>query len=175
MVEVLELNVSQRTPAMTPYDPFSTIDLASKCAYFWAGIAVGVKTLEESSDWAFDVIAGMDAPPIEIIEIATAQGREDVMRALKLGATGADWQAAGRSLLMDTRARLLSGEHNIVAALWISMKIVDTTDLPRDLMMELDLIEDAVNMISAGMLPAEQLQNELAHLLLEHGTVRMSQ
>lgn len=147
-----------------------TTDVATVCAHFWTGICVGVKTLDESSDWAYSIIEAMDKPPIEIIEIATAHGREESLEALKQGTNGADWQAAGRLLLMDTRERLLSGEHTTVAALWIAIKIGHATDISDDLMIKLDLLEDDVNLVSSGMVTAKELQLELADLLNEYGS-----
>ena len=48
------------------------VTTATICAYFQVGIEAGLVPYENSKDWAFSVIEQLDAPPIEIIEIATA-------------------------------------------------------------------------------------------------------
>lgn len=144
---------------------------ASVCAYFWAGITLAILTSDDANAWAYDVIAALDAPPIEIIEIATAHDKYTVMDALKIGASQADWQQAGRWLLSDTCSRLAAGEISVLTAIWISMDIRETTGLPRDLWIELLILEDKVNLISDGIVSAQQLQEEVTQVLQKYVAV----
>ncbi len=146
-------------------------DHASICAYFSTGISLSIKTAEDANAWAYDVIAALDEPPIEIIEIATAHDKYPVMDALKIGASKADWQQAGRWLLSDTCLRLAAGQISALTAIWISMDIRETTGLPRDLWIELLILEDKVNLISAGIVSAQQLQDEVTQVLQKYVAV----
>ncbi len=143
----------------------------SICAYFWAGISLGIKTADDANAWAYDVIAALDTPPIEIIEIATAHDSCAAMDALKIGASKADWQQAGRWLLSNTCSRLAAGRITVLTAIWISMDIRETTGLPRDLRMDLSILEDDVNLISSGIVSAQQLQEEVIQVLQKYGAL----
>jgi len=67
--------------------------------YFLCGIKHGLFQTDCAKEWAFDVIAARDAPPIEIIEVAIAKTRYTVFCNLGLVCCGADNQLAGRWLL----------------------------------------------------------------------------
>ena len=145
-------------------------DRASICAYFSVGISLGIKTAEEANTWAYGLIEALDSPPIEVIEIATAHDSYAAMDALKIGASKADWQQAGRWLLSDIGARLIAGEISILSAIWKSMGIGMATDLSDQLWTELSILEDEVNLISSGIVSAEKLQDDLIQVLSKCAT-----
>ncbi|WP_185750125.1 hypothetical protein [Stenotrophomonas sp. 278] len=51
------------------------------------------------------------------------------------------------------------------------MEIHETTGLPRDLWIELLVLEDKVNLISAGIVSAQQLQEEVTQVLQKYVAV----
>jgi hypothetical protein len=58
----------------------------------------------------------LDAPPVEIIEIAAAKDRNSALDALQSAADGADQQAAGRWLLAELLSQLTAGDISPVDA-----------------------------------------------------------
>ncbi|WP_282295801.1 hypothetical protein [Stenotrophomonas sp. PS02289] len=146
-------------------------DHASICAYFLVGIELGIRTAEEANAWAYGLIEALDAPPIEIIEIATSHDQFAALDALEIGARTANWQQAGCWLLSDIGARLVAGEMSVPSAIWKSIAIGAMTDLSRELWVELSLLEDEVDLISSGIVSAQQLQDNLLQVLKRHGAM----
>ncbi len=128
----------------------ATASHATICAYFWAGIAVGLIPFERSKDWACSIIELAEKPPIEIIDIATALDRNRCMDALQAGASGADSSLPGRWLLGDLHQLLESGVITTARALQMALRIAQTTDLPRSLCFEIDVLEDELALAING-------------------------
>lgn len=123
---------------------------ATICAYFWAGIAVGVLPFQCSKDWAFSVIEALDTPPIEIIEIATANDRNRAMDALQAAACAADQRTAGRWLLADMHGQLKAGGVSAMEAARSAKRVARTTNLPDKVYYDFDGLEDELQLATNG-------------------------
>lgn len=120
------------------------------CAYFWAGVAVGVLPFQSSKDWALSVIEASDAPPIEIIKVATANNRNSALEALQASAHGADQQMAGRLLLADIHAHLKTGDISAMEATRAAMRVAQTTTLPDQVYYDFDGLDDELQLAVNG-------------------------
>lgn len=119
-------------------------------AYFWAGIAVGVLPFQCSKDWAFSVIEALDTPPIEIIEIATANDRNSAMDALQAAACNADQKTSGRWLLADILSQFKAGDISAMEATGSAMRVAQTTNLPDKVYYDFDGLEDELQLAING-------------------------
>lgn len=116
------------------------------CAYFWAGIVTGVLHFESAKAWAFSVIEALDAPSIEIIEVATAGNRVACIDALQAAAHGGDLERAGRWLLADVSSQLTGGTLSVPEAIHAAMRVARTTDLPEDCYYQFDVLDDELQL-----------------------------
>jgi hypothetical protein len=128
----------------------ASVTQATICAYFWAGTAVGVLPFQSAKDWAFSVIEALDAPPIEVIEIATANDRNSAMDALQATACDADQQTAGRWLLADILVQLKAGDILAMEAVRSAMRVVKTTSLPDEVYYDFDGLDDELQLAVNG-------------------------
>jgi hypothetical protein len=128
----------------------ASVTQATICSYFWAGVAVGVLPFQSGKDWAFSVIETLDEPPIEVIEIATANDRNSAMDALQAAAHGADQQAAGRLLLADILAQRKSGDISAADATLAAMRVAQTTSLPDEVYYHFDGLDDELQLAANG-------------------------
>ena len=110
--------------------------------YFLCGIKHGLFEADCAKEWAFDVIAARDLPPIEIIELATAKTRDANFCALSEVRGDADKQAAGRWLLEVIRARISLGTKIDWQLLGCAMRIVRDTELPEEIYCDFDAVDD---------------------------------
>ena len=138
-------------------------------AYFWAGVAVGVLPFQSSKDWAFSVIEQSDAPPIEVIEVATANDRNSALDALRASAHGADQQVAGRFLLADIHTQLKAGDISALDATRAAMRVAQTTGLPDHVYYDFDGLDDELQLAVNGTYgtPAE-IAADILKALAEH-------
>lgn len=134
-----------------------TATQATICAYFWAGIAIGALEFQGSKDWAFSIIEALDDPPIEIIEVATANDRNSAMDALQAAAHDADQQTGGRWLLADMLEQLNAGLISAAEATRLAMRIAQTTSLPDEVYYDFDGLDDELQLAANGVYstPAE--------------------
>ena len=139
------------------------------CAYFWAGVAIGVLPYQSSKDWAFSVIEILDIPPIEIIEVATASDRNSALDALHVSAHGADMQTAGRLLLEDVHSQLNAGKISLMEATRTAMQVAQTTGLPDQVYYDFDGLDDELQLAVNGTYgtPAE-IKVDILRALADH-------
>jgi hypothetical protein len=147
----------------------ASVTQATICSYFWAGIAVGSSHYQSAKDWAFSIIEALDAPPIEIIEIATANDRNSTMDALEAASDGADQQAAGRWLLTDLHHQLTVGDISALDAIRAAMRVVQIAGLPIEIYFDFDALDDELQLSDNGVYssPAAVRLNVL-DALVEH-------
>ena len=142
---------------------------ATICAYFRTGVAAGVLSFQSSKDWAFSVIEQLDAPPIEIIEVATAIDRNSALDALTASAHGADHQVAGRLLLAEIHRQLEIGKISAFEATRAAMRVAQETALPGHVYYDFDCLDDELLLAVGGTYgtPADVTENILK-TLAEH-------
>jgi len=104
-----------------------------------------------SKDWAFSVIEALSTPPIEVVEIATANDRNSAMDALEAAVHGADQQAAGRWLLADILDQLNAGHISAVEATRLAMRVAQTTSLPDEVYYDFDALDDELHLAANGV------------------------
>lgn len=74
-------------------------------------------------DWAFSVIEQLDAPPLEVIEVATANGRDSGLNALQASAHGAVDST-------DTFTVTYKFDNVTVANWWVGTRAATATAVP---------------------------------------------
>ena len=147
----------------------ANVTQATICAYFWAGTAVGVLQFQNGKDWAYSVIEALDAPPIEIIEIAIANDRNSAMDALQAAARDADPQTAGRWLLADIFNQLKAGGMSAMEAARSAMRVAQTTNLPNQVYYDFDGLDDELQLAANGTYGTpEEVAIEVLKALEEH-------
>ena len=141
------------------------------CAYFRAGIEVGVLPFDGCKDWAFSVIEALEKPPIEIIEVATSNDRHSAMDALQAASYGATKQTAGRWLLEDVSLLLKSGDLSARGALRTAMWVVQTTDLPQEAYNDFDALVHLFEDVAQGVFGTpEGIQLDILNALTLHAS-----
>ena len=124
---------------------------------------------KSSKSWAFSVIEALDAPPIEIIEIATANDRNSAMDALQSAAHGADQAAAGRWLLEDIFGQLQAGDITAMDATRAAMRVAQTTSLPDQVYYDFDGLDDELQLAGNGTYSTpEMVRADVLKVLKEH-------
>lgn len=139
------------------------------CTYFQVGIEAGLVPYEDSKDWAFSVIEQIDAPPIEIIEIATANQRNASLEALHVVAGSADEPVAGQLLLQELLCQFKAGSISAIHAVRTAMRVVRATGMPDSIYYDFDILEDELILVANGELGTpEGLAADLAKTLEQH-------
>ena len=142
---------------------------ATICAYFWAGIAVGILPFQQAKEWAFAVVAALEAPPIEIIEVATSNERNGTLDALQSAAGGADQHAAGRWLLSDLSGQLAAGGISPMEAARAAMRVAQTTGLPDQVYYDFDALDDELHLaVNGDYGTPEEIGTDILKALKEH-------
>jgi hypothetical protein len=142
---------------------------ATICAYFWAGIVVGVFPFQRSKDWAYTVVEVLDVPPIEIIEIASANDRNDAMDALQSAAHGADQTTTGYWLLADIFYQIKSGDIAAGEAVRLALRVAQTTGLPNDIYYDIDAFDDELQLAVNGAYSSpDQVAADILNALAEY-------
>lgn len=119
--------------------------------YILAGIRAGVLPCESAKDWAHGVIAAMDQPPVAIIEVAIANGREACLEALACCARVEDDAAAGRALMSDIADRLRSGGIGPEDALALADRVAEVTRMPLDVTLDLHALRAELALARDGL------------------------
>ena len=149
----------------------ASVTQATICAYFRAGIEVGVLPFDSCKDWAFSVIEALDAPPIEIIDVATSNDRHSAMDALQAASYGASQQTAGRWLLENISHLLEAGDLSAMGALRTAMRVAHITDLPQKVYNDFDsLVHELEDVIKGVFGTPEGIQREILNALTLHAS-----
>lgn len=147
------------------------VTTATICTYFQVGIEAGLVPYENSKDWAFSVIEQLDAPPIEIIEIATATQRNASLEALNVVADGADGPVAGRLLLQELLCQFYAGSIPAIHAVRTAMRVVRATGMPDSIYYDFDTLEDELILNANGVFGTpEALATDLTKTLEKHAS-----
>lgn len=120
------------------------------CAYFRMGIRTGVLHHQAAKDWAHAVVAAMEQPPVEIIEIAVANGHDACLEALDLAASAECGAAAGR-LMGDIADRVRADGIGPAEALGLASRVADAAGLPVEVHADLHALEDELALAIDGM------------------------
>ena len=145
------------------------VTTATICTYFQVGIEAGLVPYENSKDWAFSVIEQLDAPPIEIIEIATANQRNASLEALHVVAGGADGPMAGRLLLQELLFQFKAGSIPAIHAVRMAMRVVRATGMQDSIYYDFDILEDELVLVANDVYGTpEALSTALARALEQH-------
>ena len=142
---------------------------ATIATYYLVGIEAGILPYEQSKEWAFSVVERLDAPPIEIIEIATANQRNAALEALHVVTAGADGPVAGRLLLQEILGQFNVGAISAIQAVRTAMRVVRSTDMPDLVYYDFDILEDELVLVANGVFGTpEALAADLAKTLEQH-------
>ena len=125
-------------------------DQATIAAYYLTGIVTGLFAFDCAKDWAFRVIETLDVPPVEIIEVATANDRDAAMEALCAVPGDANEQDAGRWLLAHIHDLLASARLTPIEAVVVALHVVRSTGLPGDIGVQLMLLDDELQLAVHG-------------------------
>ena len=151
----------------TEFPPSATT--ATIATYYRVGIEAGILPYEQSKEWAFSVVERLDAPPIEIIEIATANQRNAAIEALHVVTVGADGPMAGRFLLQEVLSQFKAGTIPAIQAVRTAMRVVRSTDMPDSIYYDFDILEDELILVANGVFGTpEALAADLAKALEQH-------
>lgn len=136
------------------------------CAYFRMGLRTGVLHHQSAKDWAHAVVAAMERPPVEIIEIAVANGHDACLEALDLAAGAEDESTTAGRLMGDIADRMRAGGIGPAEALGLASRVADAARLPVEVHADLHALEDELALAIDGMFssPEAVAQDILAAL-----------
>jgi hypothetical protein len=144
-------------------------ETATICTYFWMGIALGVLPFQRSKDWAFSMVEAVDAPPLGIIDIATANERNSALDVLGEESEGGDQQVAGCWLLADVLEQLCSKQISGLEAARLGRLIAQSACLSDTVYYDFDAFEDELQLALDGVFSTvESLELDLAAALRKH-------
>ena len=117
------------------------IDLATVARYFIIGIEAGICSDDEARAWSFAVIAALENPPGEIIEVSWNKPRPYLREDLKAVKGMVDLEQVGRWLLGSLGVSI-SPETGFWPVLRSAKQIVNATDLGKSLYYDSDIVAD---------------------------------
>jgi hypothetical protein len=145
---------------------------ATIAAYFLLGIEAGLFAFDCAKEWAFGAIESRDNPPIQIIEIAASNLREESMSNLAAVLGDADSALAGRWLIGRIRGDLVAGRVSTRTAARMAMQVAGSAGLPQDLYYDFDAIDDELHLAESGTYSTvAQVTSDLLASLESHGVV----
>jgi hypothetical protein len=115
---------------------------ATVASYFLYGAEAGMLGEEEIKKWAYSVIESREIPPVEIIELATSHGREQLFESLKAVRGEPDVQMAGRWLLGALKTELRKEPSRLQAITRKAIQVARSTNQPDEVYYRLDGIDD---------------------------------
>lgn len=128
----------------------SSVNDATKAAYFLYGLEAGMLSEADVKKWAFSVIEARDMPPSEIIEVAMSRSREQLFESLKVVRGDRDIQLAGRWLLGLLKTMLKNDPSNMKAIVRKAMQVAVSTSQPEDVYHRLDGIDDQISLAESN-------------------------
>jgi hypothetical protein len=144
---------------------------ATVAFYFLIGLEAGIFKDDCAKEWAFNIVGLSDNPPIDIIEVATANLREDVFANLNNVAGERDTRLAGSWLLAYLHDYIQSHPNSTRRVVQKAMQVSRSTSLPDDVYYAFDLIDDELSLAENGTFgTVEQSRAELVSALAEFGT-----
>lgn len=114
---------------------------ATVATYFLYGAESGMFGEVEIKKWAYSIIESRDVPPVEIIELATSHGREQLFENLKAIRGEPDVQLAGRWLLGALKMELKENPFRLQAIIRKAIQVARSTNQPDEVYYRLDGID----------------------------------
>jgi hypothetical protein len=135
--------------------------------YYRLGIETGILELDGAKEWAFRVIQDRDAPPFEIIEIATAKSRRILLDALCALERPLGSGRATARLFSLVAERLTNGQLSTLAALKAAMYIANFAPELEPSRLALDIVQDALWLAEDGSYGTlQEVRAELVEVLV---------
>ena len=154
----------------------SPVNDATVAAYFRYGAETGMLGEEEIKRWAFSVVEAREVPPVEIIELATSHGREQLLDNLNAVRGEPDVQLAGRWLLGALKTELKKHPSRLQAIIRKAIQVARSTNQPDDLYYRLDGIDDELCLALNNTYGAvEQCRADLADELEQYEEYKESE
>ena len=123
---------------------------ATAAAYLRYGIEVGLIDIDEAQDWAYGIVADLDVPPIEIIEVASSNRRDDAISRLSSVAKQGDIAAAAAALIFRVGEDLRAQRFGLRYALNLAMKVATVAEMPDTIYYAFDGVDDALGLAESG-------------------------
>ena len=138
--------------------------------YFLLGLEAGMFEDDCAKDWAYKIIEISENPPIDIIEVATANRREAIFEALNLVAGERDTTLAGKWLLANLRDSIQSDTASLKRAIKRAMHVSSSCGLPHNVYYAFDIIDDELYLAENDSYgTVEQCRADLLSTLSEFG------
>jgi hypothetical protein len=148
----------------------SGVNNATVASYFLFGLEAGMFEADCAKDWAFKIVELSQNPPIDIIDVATANRREEVFDVLSLVVGERNNQLAGKWLLHSLYNKIQADPASLERVIKQAMQVSSSCGLPRDVYYSLDGIDDELFLAKNGTYgTVEQCRQELIATLTEFG------
>jgi hypothetical protein len=143
--------------------------LATIAEYFRLGLQVGLLLPEHASAWATSVLAALDSPPYEIIEVSWSKGLASTLDALSAVPGERDKSLAGRWLLGLLRESIPDSEEGLQLAARRAMQIARDAELGDETYYRFDMVDDELSLARNKIYgTVEQCRIELLRELTEY-------
>jgi hypothetical protein len=154
--------------AIHQYMTDTTISDGTMAACFLSGIEAGLFADDLPKEWAFKVIEDREQPPIEVIEVATAQRRSDLCEALKVVRGSRDLRLAGRILLRHIYTELAGGTMSVWIAASSAERVTRTMSFPERVYFDFMALHEQLHLAHDGVYGTvpEVMEDLLASLRL---------
>lgn len=147
----------------------SSANDATVAAYFLYGAEAGMLGEEEIKKWAYSVIEFREVPPVEIIELATSHGREQLFENLKAIRGERHVRLAGRWLLGVLKMELKKEPSRLQEITRKAIQVARSTNQPDEVYYRLDGIDDGLYLaLNNTYGTVEQCRTDLAEVLEQY-------
>ena len=120
--------------------------LATTAEYFRIGLLVGLLSAEEASAWATAVIARLEDPPYELIEVSWSKGLASTLEALSSVQGERDKYLAGSWLLGRLRESLPHADGELQFAARQAMQVARAAELGDETHYRFDMVDDELSL-----------------------------
>lgn len=120
--------------------------LGTIAEYFRVGLEVGLLSPELASAWATSVVARMENPPYELIEVSWSKGLASTLEALSSVQGERDKHLAGSWLLGQLRESLPDSDAELHLAARRAMQIAHSTELGDEAYYRFDMVDDELSL-----------------------------
>jgi len=154
---------------------YMTDSLATYSQYFRIGIEAGICTPDAAREWAMSVIARMDEPPGEIIEVSWRKPLPQLIDDLNSVRGEVDLGLAGNWLLCMLLRSISATDANIWRALTAAKQIVfctGTSAKNTELYTILSSLEDELNLAESGVFgTVEACKADIKRVIAQHSSL----
>jgi hypothetical protein len=142
---------------------------ATIAEYYRVGLEAGLIQPDDVRSWADGVIAELDQPPAEIIEVSWSKGVPELLENLNTIPGERDRSLAGRWLLGLLRDTLPQSDEQLSWAVRRAMQIAQSTGLGNDTYYQFDLVDDELFLARNGQYgTVAECRRELESALAEY-------